>query len=339
MPDATRSLVTGCGGFLGAEIVRQLLRRGDRVVGISRGSYPELVELGMTHVRGDLTCRDFVLDQVRDVDAVIHTAALAGVWGDWSRYFQTNVSATRHLIDACRQNKIGRLVYTSSPSVTFTVDDQSGVDESVPYPSRWLCHYPKSKAMAERDVLAAHAPPDLATCSLRPHLIWGPGDPHLLPRVVQRARSRKLRIVGDGKNLVDMVYVVNAAAAHLCAVDTLALNPDQAGGRAYFVAQDEPVALWPWIEKFCQSAGVSFSGRRVPFRVAYGLGGALEAAYRMTGRDSEPPMTRFVAAQLAKDHYFDVSAAAERLGYRPSVTMDEGLRLTADYLRELGGSS
>ncbi|KAA1257929.1 3 beta-hydroxysteroid dehydrogenase/Delta 5--_4-isomerase [Rubripirellula obstinata] len=320
-----RVLVTGCGGFLGSEIVRQLIGRGDQVVGVSRGDYPKLAALGMIPVRGDLAERDFVRSAIRDIDAVVHTAAVAGVWGPASYYERNNKVATDHVIEACQGSGIGSLVFTSSPSVTFSGDHQRNVDEREPYPDHWLCHYPRTKALAEQAVLAADKPGGLRTVSLRPHLIWGNGDPHLLPRIVARAKSGRLRIVGDGTNRVDTVHVVNAAAAHLDALDTLTQSTNQAAGRAYFIAQDEPVNCWDWIAQICQIAGVAPPNKKISFSAAFRLGSVLEAAYRITGRKSEPPMTRFVAAQLAKDHYFDISAAKERLGYRVRVSMAEGL--------------
>ncbi|TWU44117.1 3 beta-hydroxysteroid dehydrogenase/Delta 5--_4-isomerase [Novipirellula aureliae] len=320
-----RVLVTGCGGFLGSHIVRQLCQRGDEVIGISRSEYPELAGLGMTHRRGDLTDAGFCLANIGDVDAVIHTAAVAGVWGPWQHYYQTNTAATEHVIAACRENGIRTLVFTSSPSVTFDGEHQQGVDETVPYPKQWLCHYPHTKALAEQAVLGAHQCGKLHTLALRPHLIWGDDDPHLIPRVIDRARRGRLRIVGNGSNQVDTVHVSNAAAAHLDGLDALSNDPSLAGGRAYFIAQDEPVDCWQWIAKICEIGGVKPPRQKVSFLAAYRIGAALETVYRMTGRRSEPPMTRFVAAQLAKDHYFDISAAKERLGYRVRVSMDEGL--------------
>ena len=320
-----RVIVTGCGGFLGSEIVRQLLDRGDEVQGISRREYPELAKRGMRPVRGDLTDRDFVLNSIRDCDAVVHTAAVAGVWGPAEHYFRNNTLATRHVIDACQISGIESLVFTSSPSVTFAGNHQRNVDESEPYPDRWLCHYPRTKALAEQAVLAADKEGGMRTVSLRPHLIWGENDPHLLRRVVDRAANGKLRIVGDGKNRVDTVHVINAAGAHLDAIDAIKKTPDQAAGRAYFIAQDEPVNCWDWISEICEIATVPAPSKKISFAAAYRIGHLMELASKVTGRTKEPPMTRFVAAQLAKDHYFDISAAKNRLGYRVRIGMNEGL--------------
>jgi nucleoside-diphosphate-sugar epimerase len=325
-----RILVTGCGGFLGSEIVRQLLGRGDEVMGISRGDYPALAAAGMKPLRGDLSNRSFTLEAINNVDAVVHTAAVAGVWGDWDHFHRNNVVATENVVAACNANGIRDLVFTSSPSVTFGGDHQRGVDESEPYPTSYLCHYPHTKALAEQHVLAAHQIDTLHTCALRPHLIWGNGDPHLMPRVLQRAKSGRLRIVGSGETQVDTVHVVNAAAAHLDAIDAMKSRPEIAGGRSYFIAQDEPVNCWDWISQLCEIGGARPPTKRISFGAAYAIGATLEAGYRMLGKKSEPPMTRFVAAQLAHDHYFDISSAKERLGFRVRVSMEEGLAMLRD---------
>ncbi|MCD0459584.1 NAD-dependent epimerase/dehydratase family protein [Roseiconus lacunae] len=324
-----RVLVTGPAGFLGNEIVQQLLERGDEVVGVSRGDYPGL-ESRIDYRRGDLSNAEFSRQAIRDVDVVVHTAAVAGVWGPDEMFHRINTLATENVIKSCRDNGIRNLVFTSSPSVTFAGDDQCDTNESVGYPERFLCAYPRTKAAAEQAVLKAHRLGELNTCALRPHLIWGEDDPHLLARVIERAKSGKLKIVGDGKNLIDTVHVINAAGAHLDAIDALNQQPELAGGRAYFIAQDEPVNCWHWIQSICEVAGVPGPTKRVSFPTAYAAGAMLETIYRVLGRQQEPPMTRFVAAQLAKHHYFDISSAKQRLGYHVRISMAEGLQRLRD---------
>ena len=322
-------LVTGATGFLGEYIVERLRARGDDVRGFCRKPSTSLAKLGVETALGDITDRQTVMNACRGMDAVIHTAAIAGIWGPWELFYNTNVLGTRYVLEGCREHGVPRLVYTSSPSVTFDGTPQRGVDESVPYPTRWLAHYPQTKAIAEQEVLAAHSPGKLHTCSLRPHLIWGPRDRHLIPRLLDRARRDKLKRVGDGLNMVDIIFVENAAAAHLLALDRL-IEAGPVGGRAYFLSQGEPVNCWGWINDVLKIAGLPHVRKLVPFPAAYAVGGVLEVAYKWLRKENEPLMTRFLACQLAMDHYFSLKNAETDLGYRPQISTHQGmLRLRA----------
>lgn len=325
-----KALVTGGGGFLGRYIVEQLVARGDQVRSISRKHYPELEQLGVECLQGDLQDASTAEAACADVDVVYHTAAVAGIWGPWQHYYGINAIATENVLAGCRRHGVPRLVFTSSPSVTFDGSDQKHVDESVPYPDRFLCHYPHTKALAEQAVLQANAQDGLMTCALRPHLIWGPRDLHLIPRLLDRARSGKLRRVGDGSNLVDMIFVENAARAHLQAAD--AMQPGAAVcGRAYFISQGEPVNCWDWINEILQLASLPPISKVVSFKAAWRIGAAMEAVYRVLRIRSEPRMTRFLAAQLATDHYFDIRRARADFGYSPQISTAEGMeRLAAE---------
>ena len=310
--------------FLGQYITRQLVARGDKVRSLARGNYPFLAQFGVESVQGNIQDAAAVEQACRGVDAVFHVAALAGIWGKWQAYYGNNVLGTRNIIAACRKNDVPRLIYTSSPSVTFAASDQCGIDESTPYPTRWLAHYPQTKALAEQEVLAASGG-DLLTCALRPHLIWGPGDQHLIPRLLARARAGQLRRVGDGKNVIDAVFVENAAAAHLLAADRL--QPESSVcGKAYFITNGEPVNCWNWINEILTLAGVEPVTKSVSYRAAYAAGAVLEGIWKLTGRTDEPRMTRFLAAQLATSHYFNITAARRDLGYEPAISMAEGMQ-------------
>ena len=317
-----RILVTGGGGFLGGAIVRRLIGRGDEVRAFQRGEYPELDTLGVNVIRGDVTDADALVRAANGCDAVVHTAAKAGVWGPRDDYHRVNVIGTRTLIDACRRAGVTRLVYTSSPSVVFDGRDEEGIDESIHYPRRYLAAYPQSKALAEQFVLAANGP-DLATVALRPHLIWGPGDPHLVPRILDRARRGRLRLVGRGENRVDSTYIDNAAAAHVAAVDRISVGAPCAG-KAYFISNGEPLAMRELINRILDAGGLPPVTRQIAPRVAYAAGAVIEAAYRLCGIQREPMMTRFVARQLATAHWFDISAARRDLGYKVEVSLGDG---------------
>jgi len=327
------ALVTGGGGFLGRAIVKQLLARSDRVRSLSRGDYPELKTLGVEGVRGDLRDGKTVALACQGIDCVFHTAAVAGIWGPWKTYYGINVLGTRNVLDGCRQERVPRLVHTSSPSVTFAGTDQCGCNEKAPYASAWLAHYPHTKALAEQEILLASGNGLLKTCALRPHLIWGPRDGQLIPRLIRRARAGRLRRVGDGTNRVDTIYVENAATAHLQAADALLRSDSQVAGKAYFLSQGEPVNCWQWIDQILALAELPPVRKSISLATARRVGTVLETLYRWLPLPGEPPMTRFLAAQLGCSHWFDITAARRDFGYQPRVTTDEGMRRLADWLQ------
>ncbi len=318
-----RALVTGGTGFLGSRIAQLLHERGDEVLATTRDPRRRHPSTGVQTLVVDLADSASILQALRGVDVIFHVAARTGVWGPREAFHQANVVGTQNVLDACRVGGIARLVYTSSPSVVFDGRDLCGQDESLPYPSRHLCHYAATKAQAEQMVLRAHGS-HLATVALRPHLIFGPGDPHLLPRVVARARAGRLRQIGEGRNVVDLTYVDNAAQAHLDAADRLGEDGVR-GGKAYFVSNDEPVALWPWINELLARLRLPPAGPAISLRTAYRVGALLEGIYAALRLRGEPPMTRFLATQLAQSHYFDISAARRDLGYAPRVSLADGL--------------
>jgi len=331
--DGMAILVTGGGGFLGRHIVELLLARGETVRILGRSAQDELAARGVEVIRGDMADEAVVDQAVSGCSGVFHVAAKAGFWGDYASYFRPNVLATRHILKACQKHGVTRLVYTSTPSVVFSGEAFSGADESLPYGKNWLCHYPETKAMAEQEVLAANGLGGLLTCALRPHLIWGVGDPHIVPRIVERARQGRLRIVGDGTNRVDITHVKNAATAHVQAYD--ALPSGTCAGKAYFLSQGEPVVLWDWVNDLLARLGEPQITRKISARKAYKLGGLLEDLFRIFRLKGEPPMTRFLAVEFSKDHWFDISASYRDFGYNPEISSDQGLReLVADWKNE-----
>ena len=324
-----KCLVTGGGGFLGRYVVEQCLARGDTVTVLARGDYPDLARAGARLIRGDLCDAEVVAGACEGQEVVYHVAARAGFWGPYQDYYRPNVLGTEHVIEACRRHGVPRLVYTSSPSVVFGDAPQAGVDESIPYPEHYENPYSATKALAEQRVLAANGE-GLLTVALRPHLIFGPRDRHLLPRVIQRARQGKLIQVGDGSNQVDFCYVSDAARSHLLAADSLRPGSPVAGSM-YFITQGEPVSLWPWLNQLLTALGIAPVRRRVSLPVARTLGATLEFVHRSLRLSGEPRLTRFLASELARDHYYDIGRARRELGYAPQCSMAEAtVRTVAD---------
>ncbi len=323
-------LVTGGGGFVGLAVVKELAELPVEITVIGRNRYPEAEKFGAACVCGDICDGDFVLEAVRGHDTVFHIAAKAGVWGSWESYYAPNVVGTQNVLVACRQNQVRNLIYTSTPSVVFNRGNLDGVDEGAAYGDKVLCHYAATKIMAEKLVLQANSA-QLRTTALRPHLVWGPGDPNLVPRLLARGREKSLKIVGNGLNKVDISYIDNVAHAHILAARNLE-STATAAGQAFFISQGEAVVLWDWINELFSRAHVPPITGKVPFKAAYYLGYFLEVIYGIFGVAKEPKMTRFMAEQLAKSHWFSIEKADKILGYKPLVSTAEGMDRLVQWL-------
>ena len=323
-------LITGGGGFLGSSLAKKLLSLGNEVTILGRRSYPEFEKMFYC-IQTDVRDLSSVVKALEGQEVVFHTAAIPGIWGAYKDFYRTDVQGTQNVIFACHKNKVKKIIYTSSPSVVFGQKDIEGVGEKTSYPDEYLCHYPKTKAIAEQMVMEANGCKGLATVCIRPHLIWGPGDPYLLPRIVERVKNRKLIRVGEGTNLVDMTYIDNAVEAHIKACENLDLNSPVAG-KCYFVSDDKPVLLWEWIEEVLIQLKLPGVTKSISFKHAFRLGKILEIFYKILLIKKEPPMTRFLATQLAKSHYFNIAQSKQDFGYKPLVTNEEGIkRLVNDY--------
>jgi nucleoside-diphosphate-sugar epimerase len=322
-------LVTGGGGFLGSAIIDKLIKAGYEVTSFSRSEHENIKGFGAGFIQGDLKIAEQVSEAVYGMDAVIHTAAMVGYWGKYDDFYDVNVNGTKNIVHACRKMGIRNLVHTSSPSVIFDGKDMKGPDETVPYPAKYDTFYSKTKAIAERYLLSSNDT-ELRTLSLRPHLIWGPGDTHIIPGLIERAKQGKMIRVGDGKNIADMVYVDNAADAHILALEALEKNPNSRG-RPYFITNGEPRNVWDFIEEILKAAGLGPIKRSVPAGPALAYGALLETYYKVFRKGKEPPLSRFLVKELITSHWYDISAARKELGYEPKVTMDEGLKRLKDW--------
>ncbi|TFG67299.1 MAG: NAD-dependent epimerase/dehydratase family protein [Anaerolineales bacterium] len=326
-----KALVTGGGGFLGRAIVNHLLQRGDEVTVFARGAYPELEKKGARLIQGDIQDLDAITQACQRIDTVFHVAAKAGLWGDWDDFYGVNVTGTENVITASRTHSVPRLIYTSSPSVIFDGADQCGVDESYPYPTHYENAYPHTKALGEQRVLEANSH-NMLTTSLRPHLIFGPGDNHLLPSLLARARQGKVPQIGEGTNKVDLTYVEDAARAHLLAAD--ALHPGSpVAGSAYFISQDEPVVLWSWINDLLAALEIHPIRMKLPLWLARAAGAWLVAVHHGLHLHGEPRITPFLASELAQNHYYDITRAKRDFGYHPTLTMAQATETTIAWLK------
>lgn len=324
-------LVTGGGGFVGRELVTVLRERGDTVRVLGRGRYPVLEDQGVECQRGDVGDAAAVDKAVQGMDAVCHVAAKVGAAGDYESFHRTNVQGTQHVIDACRKHGVGVLVHTSTPSVIFGHKDLEGVDESEPYPSAYEADYPRTKAEAERLVLAANDD-TLRTIALRPHIVWGPGDTSLLPRLLERAPKLR-RITGPAK-LTDVTYIDDAVRAHVLALDKLS-EPEacSACGRAFFITAGEPIEIWTFIDRILAAADGPKISKSAPPKLAMAAGWVFETVHRITKAKGEPRMSRWIVRELTTSHWFNIQAARDEFGYAPKVSIDKGMQRLQAWIR------
>jgi 2-alkyl-3-oxoalkanoate reductase len=334
--ELVKILITGGTGFIGHSLAKQLLSAGHEIHVVGRSASPpesKNFERIAYHTH-DLSAQEISPSVISGTDFVFHIAAKAGVGGSYSSYYAANYQATVNLLKSCLDCRIPRMIFTSSPSVVFSRSSIRGGDESLAYVKSNLSSYATTKALAERAVLEAHSPGTFQALALRPHLVWGEGDPHLLPQVIKRHKAGKLRIVGNGENRVDLTHIDNVCHAHLCAMEAL-LENKTAGGKAYFIGQNEPVRLWAWLNDLFEQLDLPPLEKRVSFGKAYFAGLFLENFWQLLRLRKDPPMTRFVACQLAHDHWFSHQAAKTDLGYEPILSMKEGVVKSLDWLRSI----
>ncbi len=328
----TKVLVTGGGGFLGRRLVGKLLELGADVAVFCRGEYPDIEAAGARVFRGDIRDESALYEACSNRQVVFNTAAKAGIWGSRKEFISINAGGAANLVECCAKAGVPVLVHTSSPSVVFSKGDIKGGDESLPYPAGYPAAYPESKAEAEKIVSKASSH-SFRTVSLRPHLIWGVGDPHILPRLAERAAIGRLRQIGDGENVVDLTHVGNVVEAHLKAAEALSRD-DTASGKTYFISDGAPVNLWDWIRTFLSKAGLPPPKGKIPLVAARIAGSLMETAYRTFRIAGEPPLTVFSASQLGTSHYFDITAATRDLGYSPVVDLDSAVDEAAEWIRK-----
>jgi nucleoside-diphosphate-sugar epimerase len=316
-----RVLVTGASGMLGGAVARTLADRGDDVVLMQRRPS----NLGLPERLGDLRDPAAVRVAVAGMDGVIHLAAKVNVVGAWDDYVAANIEGTRSLLSAAKLAGISRFVHVSSPSVAYAGHSLVGAGAGPADPAAARGFYSRSKAIAELLALAEHSV-EFSAIAVRPHLVWGPGDTQLIARIIERGRTGRLALIGSGSALIDTTYVDNAADAIVAALD----NADAAGGSAYVVSNGEPRPVAEILSSVCAAAGVPGPRLRVPFRTAWVVGAAVDSFWSWRGRRDDPPITRFLAEQLATAHWFDQRRTRDALHWTPQVSLDEGFARLAD---------
>ncbi len=320
---ASRVLVTGASGFLGRAVAAELAATGHAVRTFQRR--PSGVA-GVEDVLGSVTSRGDIDRAIDGMDAVVHLAAKVSMAGDPTEFRRVNEGGTRAMLEAARAAGVSRFVFVSSPSVAHSGSSIMGDDALPADPLHARGDYARTKAVAELMVLAADSP-GFSVVAVRPHLVWGPGDTQLIARIVDRARRGRLPLLDHGAALIDTTYVDNAASAISAALE----RADAVHGQAFVVTNGEPRPVAELLAGICAAAGVPAPAWRVPAAVAHGGGSLIEALWRVSPGEDEPPMTRFLAEQLSTAHWFDQRRTRAELQWEPAVTLDEGLRRLAKH--------
>lgn len=324
-------LVTGGGGFMGMALIKRLIKEGHRITSFSRREYPLHWALGISSIQADIRDEKAVMKACRDRDVVFHLAAMVGIWGNYESYHSINVEGTQNVINACKANGVNGIIFTSSSSVVFGGSDLEGIDETCSYPEKHGSHYAATKAMAEQLIIEANSE-SLKTISLRPHLVWGPYDSHVIPGVLKRAASGKLRRIGDQEHFIDTTYIDNMIDALILAVDALEHKPE-ATGRNFFITNGEPARVWDFVNSIIQIAGYEPVQKKIPERIALTAAAVSEWFHLTFNLRTEPFMTRYAIRELCTNHWFDISNAREILGYHPKVSYAEGFKRLKEYLK------
>ena len=322
-----RVLITGGTSVIGLAVAERLLARGDDVTTLARRSGP--AGRNVNERLGDITDNEALAQAVEGCQSVIHLAAKVDVIGPWHEFERVNVEGTRRLLLAAQTAGVGRFVHVSSPSVANDGRSLIGAGAGPADPNSTRGHYATTKALAEQLALQ-HRPGGPAVVAIRPHLVWGPSDRQLTERIVDRARSGRLAIIGSGGALIDTTYLDNAADALVAALD----RAEELAGRALVVSNGEPRPVAELLTRIAAAGGQPPPRLRIPRRVAFVAGMAIERLWSAQGRTDDPPMTSFLAEQLATAHWFDQRSTREALKWKPAVSLDEGFRrLTTWYER------
>lgn len=325
-----KALVTGATGFLGGALTRRLKSMKWDVTALGRNAIKldELEAIGVKAEQVDLKDKSGLMETFKDQEVIFHCAAFPSPWGSYEKFYQANVIGTRNVVEACKANKVKRLVYVSTPSLYFDYGSRMNVKETDPLPEP-VSNYSATKILAEEEVDKAFAN-GLATITIRPRGIFGPMDTVISPRLIPRLRSGRLPIVGDGKNVVDLTYIENVVDALLLCAE----SSTNTLGKKYNISNGEPIELWTWLEKICQELGFPNPKIKISAPVAYVIATALEGLYTLIPTQPEPPLTRMAVNMISNSTTLDLSAAKNELGYQPKISMDEGFELFMKWYKE-----
>lgn len=328
----TRALVTGATGFLGGHMVQRLKQMGWEVTATGRNEQAgqSLRAQGIHFVQADLRDRERVLRLCAGQDYVFHCGALSSPWGAYREFYGSNVEATRHIADGCKEAEVQRLIHISTPSVYFDYRPRYLIQESDPLPTRPANHYAATKLLAEQLLTKRWHQQQLPVIMLRPRAIFGPQEQALLPRLLRTNQQSGVPLLNGGQAEIDLTYVDNVLDAMLLAcyssADTL--------GQVYNISNGQALPFEQLVNRLFALLDIPLRTRRVPYAAAYSAAAVMETVYRVLPLSGEPALTRYTVGSIAVPHTLDIRLAQEQLGYTPKISVDQGLQYFADWWKE-----
>lgn len=335
-------LVTGGSGFLGQRIVKELLENNSPfanspVAIFDSKEYPGKTNSQVRYIKGDIRNQEEVRNACKGIDLVIHSAAIVD-WGTRpeAELFAVNVDGTQHVIQACRENGVKYLVFTSSLDAVYSGKPLIGVDESIPYPEKHATSYCRSKFLAEKIVLSANDA-SLKTLTLRPSDIYGENDPYHIDSLINMAKGGFYVRLGNGKSKSQHVYVGNMAFAHVLAADALLKNKD-VSGKVYFITDGKGHNFFQFFDQIVLGAGYRIWPKNLwlPRGLAYSIGAISEliAVLVRPIRKYTPKFSRFAVTYTCTDFTFSAEKAQKDLGFSPKYDEKTALRNTIAFYRK-----
>ena len=316
--------ITGSTGFLGGALTETLLAQGESVVAYGRNTreLARLQALGAEVVKGTLSERQLLLESIPEEAMVIHCGALSSPWGTASDYYESNVLGTQNLASAAMDRGARRFIHISTPSIYVEKTSKENIRESDPLPVQMINLYADSKLKAEH-IIDEYTQAGLPAVTLRPQGIFGPRDTAIIPRLIRVAKKGFIPVMNE-RVKIDLTHIDNVVEAILCALQ----SPANCNGQKYNITNGEPVDQLETMIALMHRLGYPVKPKRIPLNRAWKIAGLLEWAHRTLPLNGEPLLTRYSVCTLAFTRTLSIEKAIKELGYRPKVSMTEGLERT-----------
>ena len=323
-------IVTGATGFLGFNLAKRLKSMGFEVIGLGRDIKKggNLKKLDIKFIPVDLSDRKKLNEIFNGAKYVFHCAAKSSVWGSYKSFYDANVTGTKNVCDVCINNNVERLIYVSTPSIYFNYKDKFDIKETETLPEKFVNNYAKTKYLAEKVVDKAEKD-GLNVITIRPRAILGIGDTSIIPRIIKANNTKFMPKTVKKDILVDVTFVDNVVESLVLAMK----SPKEFSGRKYNITNGENIKFYETIEKFIKNLGIEYDSRYISYKKIMFLASVLEFLYKFFP-NKEPVFTKYSVALISFNQTLDISKAKEELGYKPIISIEEGLLKLIEYYKE-----